>query len=72
MSMSKLLAIVLIVAGTAGLAYGGFSFTRETHEADLGPISLAIDEREYVTVPIWAGIGAILAGVALLLLREKN
>jgi len=55
-----------------GLIYGGFSFTRDTHKADLGPLSLSIDEKEYVTVPIWAGIAGIAIGGALLLFSKKG
>ncbi|MEX2326754.1 MAG: hypothetical protein WD558_03405 [Pseudomonadales bacterium] len=72
MPIQKLLAIVLIVAGVMGLVYGGFSFTRETHQADFGPLSLSVDEEEYVTVPIWAGLGAIVIGVSLLLFRKEE
>jgi len=32
MSAMRMAAIVLIVAGVLGLAYGGFSYTKETHE----------------------------------------
>jgi hypothetical protein len=64
-------AIALIVAGALGLSYGSFSFTRQTHEAKLGPIELSVQEKETVNVPVWAGIGAIVAGAALLLLGGK-
>jgi len=64
-------ALALIVAGALGLAYGSFSFTRETHEAQIGPLSLSVQEKETVNVPVWAGIGAIVAGAALLLVGGK-
>ncbi len=62
----KLLAIALIVAGAVGLAYGGFSFTRSSSTADLGPVSLTVKEREHVNIPVWAGAAAIVGGVLLL------
>jgi hypothetical protein len=65
-----MLAIVLIVAGGLGLAYGGFTYTKDTHEARLGPIELTIKDKETVNVPIWAGVGAIVAGVILLFVRK--
>ena len=71
MNATRIAAIALIVAGALGLAYGSFSFTRETHEAKIGPIALSVQEKETVNVPIWAGIGAIVAGAALLLLGGK-
>jgi hypothetical protein len=65
-----MLAIVLIVAGGLGLAYGGFTYTKDTHEARLGPIELTIKDKETVNVPVWAGVGAIVAGVILLFVRK--
>lgn len=67
----KILAIVLIVAGALALGYGGFTYTRETHEAKLGPIEMTVTDRERVNIPIWAGIGAIVAGAFMLLMRDK-
>lgn len=71
MNAIKVLAIALILAGGLGLAYGGFSYTKDTHEAKLGPIELSVKETETVNVPVWAGIGAIVAGVILLFVRSK-
>ena len=69
----KILAIVLIVAGVLGLVYGGFSYTKNTHEAKLGPIELSIRDKQTVNVPVWAGVGGIVIGCALLLFsRKKN
>ncbi|HEX5130382.1 MAG TPA: hypothetical protein VFV90_11580, partial [Usitatibacter sp.] len=63
MSPLKVVAILLIVAGAGALAYGGFSYTKETHKAEIGPLKLSVQERERVNVPQWAGIAAIAAGV---------
>jgi len=35
MNPLKLVAILLIVGGTLGLMYGGFSYTKETSSADI-------------------------------------
>lgn len=70
MSAVKMLAIALIVAGALGLAYGGFTYTKETHEAKIGPIELSVKDKETVNVPMWAGVGAIVAGVLLLFVRK--
>jgi hypothetical protein len=64
--------IVLIVAGALGLVYGSFSWTKQTHEAKLGPIELAVKEQQTVNVPVWAGVGAIVIGGALLLFGKKQ
>ena len=55
MNAVRIVGIVLIVAGALGLAYGSFSYTKETHQAKVGPIELSIKDRETVNVPVWAG-----------------
>jgi TRAP-type C4-dicarboxylate transport system permease small subunit len=72
MNAIKLVAIALIVAGVLGLMYGGFSYTKETHQAKLGPIELSGKEKQTVNVPLWAGVGAIVIGGALLLFGGKR
>jgi hypothetical protein len=67
MSSTKIIALVLIVAGALGLAYGKFTYTKETHEAKVGPIELSVKDKETVNIPMWAGIGAIVVGAGLLL-----
>lgn len=70
MNAVKMLAIALIVAGGLGLAYGSFTYTKETHQAKLGPIELSIKDKETINIPVWAGVGAIVAGVILLFVRK--
>jgi len=65
--MKKAAALVLIVAGVLALVYRGFSYTRERHEARLGPIDLRLDEKKRVDIPVWAGVIAVAGGVVLLL-----
>ena len=69
MNAVKMLAIALIVAGGIGLAYGGFTYTKTTSEAKIGPIVLAVKDTETVNIPIWLGLGALVAGVVLLVTR---
>jgi hypothetical protein len=68
----KLVAVILLAAGTLGLVYGGFSYTKETHEAKLGPIEFSMQEKQRVNIPVWAGVGAIVVGGALLLLGGRR
>jgi hypothetical protein len=72
MSTIKIAAIVLIVAGTLGLVYGSFSYTKETHETKIGPFELSMKDTETVNIPVWAGVGAIVVGGLLLLVPQKN
>lgn len=67
MSTTKIVAIVLIIAGVLGLAYGKFTYTEETHDAKVGPLELSVKDKETVNIPVWAGIGAIVIGAGLLL-----
>ena len=66
MNPTKLIGIVLIIAGCAGLAYGGFSYTKQTTGVKLGPIELKVDEKETVNVPLIVSAGVIAVGVFLL------
>lgn len=72
MNAIKMLGLALIVAGALGLAYGGFSYTKDTTAVKLGPIELSVKEKETVNVPLWAGIAAIVVGGALLAFGGKS
>lgn len=72
MNSIKLVGIVLIVLGGLGLAYGGFSYTKDTTAVKLGPLELTVQEKETVNVPLWAGIGAIVVGGVLLVMGGKK
>ena len=72
MNTTRLIAIILIVAGVLGLVYGGFSYTKDTTAVKIGPIELSVKERETVNIPMWAGIGAIVIGGLLLVLGNKR
>jgi hypothetical protein len=70
--MTKGIALALIVAGVLALVYRGFSYTKERHEAKVGPLSLRVDEKEHVSIPVWAGAIAVAGGVVLLLSDRKK
>jgi hypothetical protein len=72
MNTVKILGLALIVAGILALVYGSFSYTKETHEAKIGPLELQVKEKETVNVPIWAGVGAIVIGTVLLVVPVKR
>lgn len=72
MGIVKMIAIGFIVVGALGLAYGGFTYTKDTHKAELGSLQVSIEDNEYVNVPVWAGIAAIVLGGMLLLIPPKN
>ena len=72
MNPIKLVAVALVVAGVLGLIYGGFSYTKDTTVVKLGPLELSAKEKERVSVPIWAGVGAVVVGGLLLVFGNKK
>ena len=72
MNPLRLIGILLVVAGALGLAYGGFSYTKEDTAVKLGPLELKVQQKETVNVPVWAGLGAVGVGLVLLLLGGKR
>ena len=66
MNPMKIVGIALIAGGILGLVYGGFTYTKETHETKIGPLVLSITDKETVNVPIWVGVGAIVIGGLIL------
>jgi len=68
----RIAAIVLIVAGTLGLVYGGFRYTTNAQRTSIGPIGITIQEQQNVPVPVWAAVGAIVAGSLLLLTGRRT
>lgn len=72
MNPKKVVAILLIVAGVLALAYRGFTYTTETHDAKIGPVEFQVKEKERVEIPVWAGVLLVVAGAGLLLLPSKK
>ncbi len=72
MNVVKMAGIALIVAGVLGLLYGSFSYTKDTHQAKIGPIELSVKETKTINVPVWAGVASILVGGALLVFGGKR
>ena len=72
MNAIKMFAIALIVVGTLGLAYGGFSYTKDTTVVKLGSVEVTAKEKENVNIPMWAGIAAIFAGGFMLVVGTRK
>jgi uncharacterized membrane protein YidH (DUF202 family) len=68
----KIVAIVLIVAGIAALAYGQFTYTQAEHEVNVGPLDFSVKEKRTVNIPLWVGIAAIAGGLVLLVVPMKK
>ncbi len=72
MNLRKLVAVLLLAGGVAALVYGGFSFGRKRETARIGPVEFSVAKKERVEIPTWAGVAAIVAGAALLLVPGKS
>ena len=72
MNAIKMVAVALIAAGVLALVYGGFTYTKDTHEMKIGPIEMSIKDKETVNIPIWAGVGAIAIGGVLLVFGRRK
>ena len=72
MNTMKLLAVALIIGGGLALAYGSFSYTKETQQAQFGPLQLTVKDQQTVNIPVWAGVVVLAAGVLLLLLPKNR
>ena len=72
MNAIRMLGVALIIAGVLGLAYGGFSYTKETQAVKIGPLELNVKEEKDVNIPMWAGIAAIVAGGLMLVAGGKK
>ena len=69
-TLKSLAGLALIALGAAALAWPEFSYTKDSHDAKLGPLEFTLKEKETVRIPAWAGLAAIAAG-AVLVWRRK-
>jgi len=51
MKAATVVGILLIVAGFIGFAMGGFTFTHEKKDVDLGPIQVEHQQKKTVPIP---------------------
>lgn len=72
MGATKIIAILLLVAGAASLAFGGFSYTKDKTVVKLGSLEVSAKEKEQVNVPVWLGVGAIAVGGLLLVFGGRR
>ncbi len=72
MNALKVVALALIAAGILGLIYGGFTYTKSSREAKIGPLEMTMKQQQTVDVPIWAAVGSIVVGAGLLLAGSRK
>ncbi len=71
MNATILVGLILIVGGALGLVFGGFSYTKDSSAVKIGPVELSMKQKETINIPLWAGVGAIVAGGLLLVFGKK-
>lgn len=69
---SRIGGMILIAAGIAALVYGKFSYVQDSQTAKIGDIGITVQDRRTVNIPLWAGVGAIVAGSLLLLVPSRR
>jgi hypothetical protein len=72
MTGARMVGIILLVCGGLSLAYGGFSYTKNTTDVDLGIVSFQVQEKETVNLPLWFGVGLLVVGGGLLVMSGRR
>jgi len=67
----RIVGIILIVLGIAGVAYGGFSWTRQKTVLDAGPVTVKTDKRESLPIPPIVGGICLVGGVVLVVTAKR-
>ncbi len=70
--MLRLIGLVLLVAGLAGLAIGTFEYSRMKDVVKVGPIEVQAKDKEKVTIPPLAAGGVAAAGLVLVLAGRRK
>jgi hypothetical protein len=71
LNATKLVGLILVVGGALALAFGGFSYTKDSSAVKIGPVELSVKQKETVNIPLWAGVAAVVAGGLLLVFGKK-
>ena len=72
MTPMRIAGILLIVAGLAGMIWGGFSWTDEKTVVEIGPFQATAKERKTIPIPPVVGGIAFVAGVVLLVVPGRR
>jgi len=68
----SIIGIILILAATAGLVWGGFEITRDESVVDAGPVEVEAEVTQQVTIPMWASGVVFLAGIGLVVVGSRK
>ncbi|HJV49453.1 MAG TPA: hypothetical protein VJ549_09280 [Geothrix sp.] len=70
MTFKPLVGLALIALGAAALAWPELSYTKQSHDAKLGPLEFTVKEKDTIHLPAWLGLAAIAGGTALVWKRK--
>jgi hypothetical protein len=71
MNSTRLVALILVVGGVLAIAFGGFTYTKDSNAVKVGPLEFTVEKKETVNIPLWAGIASVVVGGLLLTLGRK-
>ncbi len=72
MKPATLIGLLLIVVGIIGFAVGGFSFTHEKKDVDLGPLQVSHKQTSTVPIPPILSAIALIGGIGLVVVGAKS
>lgn len=67
MNTTRIIGLIAVVLGALSIIYGGFSYTKESTIAKVGPVEINAEQDKRVNIPLWAGLGMLAVGGGLLL-----
>ena len=68
----KIVGVILLIVGAVALIYGGFRYTTQKKEVDMGPIQINKTEHHTVLLPPLLGVVCLAAGGVLVLSRGRS
>jgi hypothetical protein len=72
MKPATIIGSILILVGIVGFAVGGFSFTHEKKDVDLGPIQVSHEQKKTVPIPPILSAVALLGGIGLVVVGARS
>jgi hypothetical protein len=63
---------ILILLGIVGFAMGGFSFTHEKKDVNLGPVQVSHEQKKTVPIPPVLSTIALLGGIGLVVVGVRS
>ena len=72
MKPATIIGIVLIIVGVIGFALGGFSFTHEKKDVDMGPIQIEHKQTKTVPIPPVLSLIALVGGLGLVVVGVRS